>query len=259
MKSHIGIEFIEKTKYQYVSQSDQTRGVEQPPLEQPYAGEGKLIDLPEPKTIELPDFGLRHAIEQRRSHRTFSRHPLTINELSYLLWCTQGVQRAAPKVQSTGYETLRTFRTVPSAGARHAFETYLFINHVDDLPAGLYRFLALEHKLVEVDGDDAMGKKISRACLDQNWMENAGVIFIWVADVYRMAWRYTERGYRYMFYDAGHVCQNLYLVAESIGCGACAIGAYDDDAMNGLLNLDGIDQFVIYLATVGKKPQVAAR
>ncbi len=254
MKNNIGIEFIEKTKYRHLSESDQTRGVEQPPLEQPYTGEGKHIDLPDPKTIDLPDIGLRKAIEQRRSHRTFSRQPLTMDELSYLLWCTQGVQRSASKAQSSGgFETLRTIRTVPSAGARHAFLTYLFINHVDGIPSGLYRYLALEHKLVEVDLDEAMGKDIARRCLDQTWMANAGVIFIWVADVNRMAWRYVERGYRYMLYDAGHVCQNLYLVAESIGCGACAIGAYDDDAMNELLNLDGIDQFVVYAATVGKK------
>jgi len=68
-----------------------------------------------------------------------------------------------------------------------------------------------------------------------------------------MAWRYGERGYRYLFLDAGHVCQNLYLASENIDCGTCAIGAFHDDELNKLLNINGKDQFVIYAATVGKK------
>lgn len=67
-----------------------------------------------------------------------------------------------------------------------------------------------------------------------------------------MTWRYSERGYRYLFIDAGHACQNLYLGAEAIECGVCAIAAFDDVIMNQLLGLDGESQFVIYLATVGK-------
>jgi SagB-type dehydrogenase family enzyme len=68
-----------------------------------------------------------------------------------------------------------------------------------------------------------------------------------------MKWRYGERGYRYLYLDAGHVCQNLYLAAESINCGVCAIAAFSDDDMNSLLKIDGVEQYVIYLATVGKK------
>jgi SagB-type dehydrogenase family enzyme len=68
-----------------------------------------------------------------------------------------------------------------------------------------------------------------------------------------MTWRYQERGYRYMLLDAGHACQNLYLAAEAIGCGACALGAFDDNLLNRALGLDGESQFVIYAAPVGKK------
>ncbi len=77
--------------------------------------------------------------------------------------------------------------------------------------------------------------------------------FAWTVDSYRMTWRYGERGYRYLHLDAGHVCQNLYLAAESVDCGVCAIAAFDDEAANRLLGLDGEEQFVIYFATVGKK------
>jgi SagB-type dehydrogenase family enzyme len=84
-------------------------------------------------------------------------------------------------------------------------------------------------------------------------VKKSAVTFIWVAVPYRMTWRYGERGYRYLLLDAGHVCQNLYLAAENISSGVCAIAAYHDAMFNELLGLDGENQFVIYLGTVGKK------
>lgn len=80
----------------------------------------------------------------------------------------------------------------------------------------------------------------------------SAVTFIWTAVIRRMTWRYGTRGYRYIFLDAGHVCQNLYLAAQEIGCGVCAMAAFDDEAMNRILNLDGEEQFTLYLATLGK-------
>jgi len=82
---------------------------------------------------------------------------------------------------------------------------------------------------------------------------NCAVTFIWAADFYRMSWRYGERGLRYIYIDAGHVCQNLYLAAEAINSGVCAIGAYEDDIINEILGLDGENQFTVYVATLGKR------
>jgi len=134
-----GREFMEKTKYRYLSRSDQERGLPQPPLELPPNPAARIIDLPEPASLQIPPLDLRTAIEQRRSVRTYVRAPLTLAELAFLLWCTQGVQRVAG--------TYATFRTVPSAGARHAIETYHLVNDVEGLPAGLYRYLALSHRV----------------------------------------------------------------------------------------------------------------
>ncbi len=146
-----------------------------------------------------------------------------------------------------------TLRTVPSAGARHAFETFLLLNNVTGLAPGLYRYLALTHRLQQVDTDPAIPQRITKACFDQQFILRSGAVFLWTAVPYRMTWRYGERGYRDLHLDAGHVCQNLYLAAEAVGCGVCAIAAFDDDLMNGLLGMNGTDQFLIYLATVGKK------
>jgi SagB-type dehydrogenase family enzyme len=146
-----------------------------------------------------------------------------------------------------------------SAGARHALETYLLVNNVAELRPGLYRFLATAHRLAEVDTADGLADKMTAACWEQSQVRQSAVTFLWVAIPYRMTWRYGERGYRYLHLDAGHVCQNLYLAAEVIGAGVCAIAAFQDQALNSLLDLDGERQFVIYLATVGKKhaPSVA--
>ena len=149
--------------------------------------------------------------------------------------------------------TYATFRTVPSAGARHALETYLLVNDVEGLDPGLYRYLALSHRLQQLDTDPTLAVRIMEACLDQQFIVRSGVTFLWVAVPYRMTWRYTERGHRELHKDAGHACQNLYLAAEAVGCGVCAIAAYDDDTMAEILGIDGVEQFLIYRATVGKR------
>jgi SagB-type dehydrogenase family enzyme len=177
--------------------------------------------------------------------RRYADLALTRQELSYLLWCTQGVKQ----VRSDGYCTLRN---VPSAGARHAFETYLLVNNVDGLEPGLYRFLAIEHKLSTVDLAPDLAERIVRACLGQRFVQTAAVTFVWVAVVYRMAWRYGQRSYRYLHLDAGHVCQNLYLAAQAVDCGVCAIAAFDDQDLSQVLGVDGEAQFPIYVAAVGK-------
>jgi SagB-type dehydrogenase family enzyme len=113
--------------------------------------------------------------------------------------------------------------------------------------------LAIENKLAHLAADSQISQSITSACLDQSQVTNSAVTFLWVAVVERMFWRYVERGYRYLHLDAGHVCQNLALGAEQIGCGICPMAAFNDDQLNQVLGLDGKDQFVIYLATVGKK------
>lgn len=244
MSNGIGKEFMEKTKYKYLEESDQDKGLTQPDLELKYDSDATLINLPSVENIKVRSLDLTAAIENRKSLRKYADDKLSIEELSYLLWCTQGVKQITSRPV--------TIRTVPSAGARHAFETYLLINNVEGIKSGLYRYVAISHKLIEVNLDPNIAEKISDSCLRQDFINKSAVTFIWSADVYRMKWRYGERGYRYLHLDAGHVCQNLYLSAQTINSGVCAIAAFDDDVINSLLNLDGENQFVVYVATVGK-------
>lgn len=245
MSQGIGREFMKQTQYAYLDVPDQQKGLPQPPLELPYDESQPLIALPAPDALRVPSVDLRALITERRTVRRYAPQPLSLAELSYLLWCTQGVKSVE------GGQTTR--RTVPSAGARHALETYLLANRVASLEPGLYRYLALRHGLVAVDLAADVASRITAACRNQSHVSASAVTFIWTAVAYRMTWRYGERGYRYLHLDAGHVCQNLYLAAESIGCGVCALAAFDDAALNRELGVDGETQFAIYAATLGKK------
>jgi SagB-type dehydrogenase family enzyme len=244
MKS-VGQEFMKSTYPPNLSASPQDEGLPQPPLELPIPPDTGLIPLPAPSGLNIAEVDLRTAIEHRRSLRRYSDQPLSLSELSYLLWLTQGVKEVTTRPV--------TLRTVPSAGARHAFETYLLVNAVEGLEPGLYRFAAGQHALVRLDAPADIRAEITRACYDQKQVYTSAVTFIWVAVAERMTWRYVERGYRYLHLDAGHVCQNLYLAAEAVKCGVCAIAAFNDDLLNEALDLDGENLFVIYLGSLGKR------
>lgn len=233
------------TRYDELSPSDQSMGLSAPPLEKPVPHGVVPIILPEIDQIAVPDFSLRDGIRERRSIRHYQRSPLSVEELAYLLWATQGINA----VQAPYY----TLRTVPSAGGRHAFETYLCINQVDGIPPGIYRYLPFSHALIPVDLSPGTSDQTMKACLGQAFARSAALVFLWSCVIYRMAWRYSERAYRLVHLDAGHVCQNLYLAGEQIGCGVCAIAAFDDQLAADLLKIDGEEEFVIYCATVGKK------
>jgi len=245
MKNNIGKEFIEMTKYQNLGIYPQKQGVPMPPMELPLKGGEEMIDLPGGKELDLSDTDLSDLIDKRQSLRKYADEPFSLQEFAFLLWGTQGVKTVTDRPVS--------FRTVPSAGSRHPFETYLLVNQVTGLNPGLYRYMAFSHQLAKLDGFDAIREDLTNACLKQKHVFNSAVTFAWVAVPERTTWRYGNRGYRYIYLDAGHVCQNLYLLAESIGCGVCAIAAFDDDLANQALHLDGEQHFVIYLASLGKR------
>lgn len=245
MDKNIGKRFMELTKFQHLGDSQQKLGIPQPPPQLPVERLMETIDLPAGKDLPLEKVDLAALVDRRETLRHYTEDTLSLAELAYLLWGTQGVKELVNE--------LLTKRTVPSAGSRHPFETYLLVNRVSGLQTGLYRYLALEHQLARLEAPQDISERLTEACLKQAHVRTSAVTFIWAAVPQRCVWRYRERAYRYMLLDAGHVCQNLYLLAESIGCGVCAIAAYDDDLVNQALGLDGEDQFAIYLASLGRR------
>lgn len=225
--------------------SDQQKKLPQPPLQKPYDENDKTIDLPEVADKILVRSNILDIINQRESHRKFTDDNLSLEELSFLLWCTQGVK----KVTANNYATLRT---VPSGGARHPFETYLVINHIKGIKKGLYRYLPLRHKLLLILEDSTLSSQLSDIACEQTFVGDSAVTFIWSCIPYRGEWRYLDAAHKVMLLDAGHVCQNLYLACQAIDCGTCAVGAYDQKLIDKFLGLDGENEFVVYVAPVGK-------
>ena len=225
--------------------TDQSKGLTPPPIEKPYPADGLRIELV-PKdawrSIESPD--LISVIHKRRSHRKFRAEPLTLEELSFLLWATQGITSIPDRSAA--------FRTVPSAGCRHALETYLCILNAAELETGIYRYLPVEHELLLISQNEHLRDDMVTAAFYQSFIGKAPVTFVWTAIPYRMEWRYHLAAHKVIAIDAGHVCQNLYLAAAAIGAGTCAVAAYHQEMLDQLLGVDGTEEFAIYLAAVGK-------
>ncbi len=197
------------------------------------------LKLPEPAA---PGTTLDQVLRSRKSVRDFEAGPLTLEELSYMLWASTGITR-----RERGYE----FRTAPSAGALYPIDTYLAVNDVQGLGSGIYHYSIPAHAL-ELIWKGGMGKEVARAALDQGMCAKAPVVFIWTAVFERSRWKYGERAYRYVYLDAGHVAQNLALAAVSLGLGSCQIAATYDDEVNDLLGVDGEEESALYLSVVGR-------
>ena len=228
------------------SRTDQHRGIPPPPIEKPCRSAAVRVALPPfDPSGEIGRMDLPSAIANRQSRRSYRAEPLSLEELSFLLWATQGIRE---KIDAG-----HALRTVPSAGCRHAFETYLCVLNIRGVEPGIYRYLPVEHQLLFEFAEENLKRKIVRASLGQPYPGEAAVTFIWTAIPYRMEWRYGMAAHKVVAIDAGHVCQNLYLACEAIGAGTCAIAAYDQEGMDELLRLDGDDESVIYLASVGKR------
>jgi SagB-type dehydrogenase family enzyme len=197
-------------------QLDQCDGFPHPNAQKTYPKEASLIDLIPEETLTIGQMPVIEAIRRRKSQRSYTGGSISIEELSYLLWATQGVHRVY-----RGAEIV--IRTVPSAGARHPFETYLFANHVEDLKTGLYRDLGIEHKLYPLETNVDLVDDVQEGTNGQ-YVQDSTVVFVWTVIPYRTEWRYGLLAHKMIAQDSGHVCQNLYLACESIGLGICAIG-----------------------------------
>lgn len=226
-------------------QTDQLAGIPHPPLQKDYPERAVLVDLVAPENLKIGKMPLIEAIRKRRSRREYTDIPLSLEELSFLVWAAQGVH----EVWRQG---IATRRTVPSGGSRHPFETYIAAINVEGLESGLYRYLPLEHKLCLISADESLPERLAAGCMGQRFVATSAATFIWTAIPYRTEWRYGKASHKIIAIDAGHMCQNLYLACESINAGTCAIGAYFQDKMDGLLGVDGKEEFTIYIAPVGK-------
>lgn len=223
-----------------------------PPLPPVKEARGKRIFTLPVDFEALPAGEFRELIQTRRSRRKYADAPLSLPELSFLLWAAQGIRR------TTGTDNPITFRNAPSAGSRHPLETYLFLNRVDGLEKGVYHYLPEGHRLELWENRGDYEAELTDALCGQAFAASAPAVFVWSALPYRTEWRYGLKAAKYILLDAGHACENLYLACEAIGCGTCAIGAYDQDALDELLGFapgpsgERDYECSVYVASVGK-------
>ena len=197
---------------------------------------GELITLPQP--ILDSKTSIEAALQERRSIRDYTPESLSISEISQLLWAAQGITRPGG------------FRTAPSAGALYPLEVYLVSGQVNDLAAGVYRYLPEEHSLdLVLTGD--IRKDLSAAALGQDAIRNAPAVIVIAGVFERTTVKYGNRGIQYVHMEVGSAAENVYLQAESLGLGTVFIGAFQDDQVSQLLNLDRQEQ-PLCIMPVGK-------
>lgn len=234
MKSGFGRE-------EYVS--DQKKLLPQPPLTKAAVSEVR-IPLAKEFASVITQNNYLELVSRRQSERFYKPEPMTLDQLSFLLWSTQGVKG----IRGKNYATLRT---VPSAGGRHPFETYLAVLDVEGLSQGIYHYLPIEHQLEFIRPVEQIREETVSALNGQKWGGKAGVVFFYSAVAYRCEWRYSIGSHRVMLMDVGHIVENLYLSCGAIGCGTCAIAALDQEKADALLGLSGEEEYAVYAAPVG--------
>ena len=199
--------------------------------------------VPETITLPQPNFkggiSVEKALKERRSIRKFSESPLTLFEVSQILWSAQG----------TTYNN--RYRTAPSAGALYPLELFLLAGKIHDLEPGVYKYLPSTHQLALMDKEDKR-PELASAALGQSWVRKNAALLVIAAVEERTTVKYGSRGIRYVHIEVGHAAQNVFLQVQSLGLGAAVVGAFDDERSRKILNLPA-DHHILYLMPIGRK------
>lgn len=200
---------------------------------------GNDFNLVLPTPIYDSQTSVEQALQARRSERAYSLDPLTLVEVSQLLWAAQGL---------TDPEGLRT---APSAGALYPLDIYLLARNVTGLPEGVYHYQPLDHMLTLIDiGDKQQG--VFEAALEQSSVKDAPAVFVISAVYGRTTEKYGQRGIRYVHMEVGHAAQNVYLQAEALALGTVFVGAFHEDKVKVILQMSE-EEVPLGLMPVGRK------
>jgi SagB-type dehydrogenase family enzyme len=235
----ISRQYLRKTRYTRRSMAGKALVYPRAPLYKEYPDATQRLSL-EPESGRR-DADLWQAMAARRSQRDYRDRSLTQAELAALLWATQGITGAMG-----GYH----FRASPSAGALYPVETYLAVHRVEGVTPGIWHFQVLDFALELVAAGD-FRQPLVAAGLSQSFLGEAGAAFIWTGVLNRARWKYRERAVRYLFLDAGHICQNLMLAATALNLGVCPVGAFFDEEVERIVGVNESEEVALYLAAVG--------
>jgi SagB-type dehydrogenase family enzyme len=198
----------------------------------------EIINLPEPSTDS--SVSVEQALFLRRSIRDYKDEPLTLAEVSQLVWAAQGIT-----------DTEKGFRIAPSAGALYPLEVYVVAGNVSNLFPGVYKYNPLEHKLKQIAAGDKR-TELCDAALSQNAVKEGAMAIVFTGVYERTTEKYGERGIRYVYMEAGHSAQNVYLQAVSLNLGTTVIGAFEDQKVKKILNIQD-NEHPLYIMPIGRK------
>jgi SagB-type dehydrogenase family enzyme len=197
---------------------------------------GEIVTLPEP--VYDSDTSLEEALLARRSIRDYSDEALTLAEFSQILWAAQGITDPSGK------------RTAPSAGALYPLEVYIVVGNVAGLPAGIYKYRPDSHTMTRV-GEGDQRQALSQAALSQACVQQGAIDIVITAVYERTTVKYGDRGVRYVYMEAGHASQNIYLQVVALKLGTVTVGAFDDDDVKNILGA-AADEEPLYILPVGR-------
>jgi SagB-type dehydrogenase family enzyme len=259
MPEHTGRAFQSKTGYHRTAMEEYELDWRSKPPQYKFYPYVPVHSLPSPtETLADKDkISLWECIARRRSVRSFGDRPITLAQLSQLLWASSGTTQSFITPHGQDF-----YRAAPSAGALYPIETYVIVNHVENLEPGLYHYRVTGLDILErpiVEGSHALEQlrqgdlrgDISKAALEQPFCGKAGAVIIWTAVFGRCEWKYRDRAYRYIYLDAGHMAAHLSLAAVALGLGSCQVAAFYDDELNALLDIDGKEEGALYMTAVG--------
>jgi len=260
MLEHPGRAFQRETSYHRSSLEERVLDWRNKPATYKFYAYAQVFGLPSPVPLAAQEeaVDLWSCVGRRRSVRSFGATPLTLMELSRLLWASAGI--------TTSYITPHGqdfYRAAPTAGALYPIETYVVINKVDGLEPGLYHYRVAgidilerpiaegSHSLEQIKIGDLRDVVVA-AALDQPFCGKAGAVFVWTAVFARSEWKYEDRAYRYFYLDAGHMAAQLSLAAVAQDLGSCPVAAFYDEEVNSLLGIDGKAEGAVYMTAVGR-------
>jgi len=211
------------------------------------------LTTPSDKTFQLPvpsfesNVSVEQALLNRRSRRDFKSDPISMNDVSQILWAAYGINQSK---KFSLFRSGRRLKTAPSAGARYPLELYLVAGKVNDLPPGLFKYLPSDHCIRQISDKDLRGE-LYAAARHQDMILKAPASLVYTAIFKRMTSKYGERGrIRYVPMDVGHSAQNVYLQVTAMNLGTCAVGAFDDEQVSIVLDLPPEEE-PLYIIPVG--------
>lgn len=202
-------------------------------------------DIKLPKPAFTGKMSVESAMLKKKSVRHFSKDPLTLEQVSQLLWAANG---ALPVDAISG----ATVKTLPSAGGIYPLEIFLLTGSdtVKGLPAGIFQYYAISNSLVQISqGDGRLA--LAQAALSQLWIASAPAVVVIAASFNKMTAKYGNQGIKYVFMESGSSNQNLFLQAEALGLRIGTVGAFEEGSVSSAIKIPaGVTP--LFIVPVGK-------